>query len=118
MTVQGTCELTVCISSGAFSPKTLLGASLPPFMQDPIKNNNVTGLLPMFGAFGQVWVRSDAGEGVWEAIDPRSPEGRDSILRYNLTQPLRTCSSGSMVPRGVVATISMIATIVMGLTTM
>lgn len=125
VTVQDDCELTVCIRSGAFRPEALIEPLLPPFMQNPIKNNNVTGLLPMFGTYGQVWVKNT--EGLWMIIDPQSPEGIELLLRYNLTQPISASSSSSSssgisssssssgISRGGVAAISIVVTIVLGL---
>lgn len=114
ITVDDGCVINFCVQAGAFKPSSLTVPQLPPFFQNPIQSNNVTGELFLVG-MQRLWAKNE--EGKWEQVDLESEEGQALLRRLNATQlnQLSAASSDSQkIPRGGVAALSIFVTIVLG----
>ena len=113
VTVEDGCEINVCVRAGALNSKSLAAIKLPPFRKHPKYKANVTDTLAVFGLYGRLWVKND--EGGWNEIDPGSENGQALISQLSQPEQASTIVEHKSPPSsGVVAVISVISTVVLG----
>ena len=137
VTVDEGCEINFCVKSDIFRSKTLLPAKLPPYRKRPHFKNNVTDTLVVFGIYGNIYVKND--EGNWELVSKTSgsasglelletldpPEGIVTPALPTTTEPTTEPrnhdspsntggTNGASLSNGVVAAISVVATLALG----
>ena len=123
VTVDEGCEINFCVEMGALSSKKLLPAKLPPFRKHPRYKMNVTSAMIVFGVYGQVWLKKENGEWETASYDELASDGANllELMARELgdnTDPAPstddpTQSSGNQgsLSNGIVAAISVVATI-------
>lgn len=95
--VESGCEINVCLENGAFQPKSLLPAHLPPFQTNPPYVPYTTEKLTVIGSEGSIIVRNTAGQ--WKIFSSESEEASFyyEMFAGNKTEPENNTTTSSQV---------------------
>lgn len=114
------CEIDFCVKSGVWSQKVLKPVILPPFRKHPRFKQNVTDTLVVFGLYGHLWVKDEAGEWVLKEANGFSSDGYQLLdkLQYEETQSKGLSAGGvsaiSIVTTLVLCTLLLVVTVFAG----
>ncbi len=118
VTIDGDCEVNFCVHHDAYSTKSLLPIKLPPFRKHAKLKTNVTHTLSLVTLSGDVWMKNDSGQ--WYVKHSGPDSGETLLMELGMSPPGTQPAQGvaaqpdQSLSNGVVATISVLSTLVLG----